>query len=87
MKSQKPRKCSKVAMKPITPRLEASRISTLMPKEAGTILKKHLARHGSEYVGSILYVLQDYDRKRHGQDDSWWLDMMYEAGEDVSSLF
>ena len=74
-------------MKPIAPRLEASRISALSPKEAGIVLKQYLAQYDSEYVGDILYRLQDYDRKRHGQDDSWWLDMMHEAGEKVSSLF
>jgi len=74
-------------MQPIAPRIEASRISALSPKEAGAKLKRYLTQFDKEYVKSILYRMQDYDRKRHGQDDSWWLEMMYEAGEDVSSLF
>ena len=74
-------------MKPIAARLEASRISALQSKEAGVVLKKYLTKYDSEYVQNILYRLQDYDRKRHGQDDSWWLEMMYEAGESVSNLF
>jgi hypothetical protein len=73
--------------KPIAPRLEASRISALSPKEAGIVLKRYLTQYDSEYVGDILDRLQDCDRKRHGQDDSWWLHMMYEAGPEVSKLF
>ena len=74
-------------MKHPTPQIEASRISAMTAKQAGDTLKGYLNKKGAEYVRSILYKLQDYDRKRNGQNDSWWLEMMHEAGEDVSKLF
>lgn len=66
---------------------KASSISTMNPKEAAEELKKLLKEYGNDYVFSVLDILQDLDRNRHHQDDSWWLEMMFEAGDEISNLF
>ena len=73
--------------KNISPYLVAVRISVLSPKEASIILKKFLTKYDGKYVQNILYKLQDYNRKLHGSDDSWWLEMIYEAGESINKFF
>jgi len=70
-----------------TPRIVASKISSLSSREAAKELVRLQKTFDNEYVQSILMKLQDYDRLRHGQDDTWWLEMMHEVGPEISRLF
>lgn len=65
----------------------AKKVSELSASEAASFMKASLQKDGPDHVQKVLNVLQDYDRNRHGQDDSWWLQMMHDAGEEVSKLF
>jgi hypothetical protein len=74
-------------MKRSTPKIVASKISLFSSRAAARELIRLRETFDDEYVQSILMLLQDYDRLRHGQDDTWWLEMMHEAGPEISRLF
>jgi hypothetical protein len=56
-------------------------ISKLSASQAGKKLKSLYDSKGKEYVEEILFELQNYN------NDEWWLEMMYDAGEEVKNLY
>lgn len=63
------------------PKRIALMLSEMNPTDAGNELKRYYKLDGAPFVEDILMILQDYNTKE------WWLDMMYTAGDEISSLY
>jgi len=65
----------------------ATQIAGMAPKKAADKLRELFSTKGRDLVENILFELACIDRDHHGQSDEWWLEVKYEAGEEISSLY